>query len=101
MVSTRQLGVSSPHCGQRCFVIFDSWGSENTCSRGLPNHFSTLHDQHVVSNLSNHSEIVGNEQVRQSHLNLQVIEQLENLRLDQHIQGRDCFIKNQNIRVQR
>src|SRR5690625_4638474 len=60
-LSTSQLDVASRDCGQQLLGIFDCWGSKNTVGRGLLNNFATLHDQHVVSNLSNHSEIVGNE----------------------------------------
>ena len=58
------------------------------------------HHQHVVGNLLHHRKIMGDEQIAQSHLRLQLIQKAQDLRLHQHVQSRHRLIANDDIGVQ-
>ena len=45
-----------------------------------------IHDRHPVADVGNHAQVVGDEQVGQPHLFLQILEQVQDLRLHGHIQ---------------
>ncbi|MNL44315.1 hypothetical protein D3C87_1668820 [compost metagenome] len=48
-----------------------------------------------------HRQIVGNEQIRQPQFPLQVLHQVQNLRLHRHVQRRRRLIAHQELRVHR
>ncbi|MMZ62014.1 hypothetical protein D1872_241970 [compost metagenome] len=60
-----------------------------------------IHHRHPVTHFSHDSQVMGNKNNRGSPLLLQLLHQLENLRLNRHVQSRRRFIRNQNIRVGR
>jgi len=51
------------------------------------NNDAQIHDRHSVTDMTNHAQIMGDEQVSQSEFILQVFQQIYYLRLDGYVQG--------------
>ena len=51
-----------------------------------------IHDGHAVADMPHHAQIVGHEEVGQPELDLQILEQIQDLRLDRHVQGGDRLV---------
>src|SRR5206468_8593379 len=63
-------------------------------------HFDDLadiHHRYAVADMPNHAEVVCDEQVSQIELFLQLAEEVEDLRLDRHIQRGHRFIANDQL----
>ena len=52
----------------------------------------------AVGNIFNHREVVGDEEVCKPRLVLDVLHQVDNLRLNGHIERRDTLIGNDQLR---
>ena len=59
--------------------------------------FAVAHDQHVVAHLLDDGQVVGDEQIRQPHVALQLREQIEHMRLHRNIQRRSRFVEDQQL----
>ena len=55
-------------------------------------HLAEVHHRDAVADVPHHRQIVGDEQVRQPELVLQVREQVEDLRLDRHVERRHRLV---------
>ena len=53
---------------------------------------SAVHDEDFVGDVANDRQVVGNEEVGEAELPLQVHEQVENLRLDRNVERRYGFV---------
>ena len=51
--------------------------------------------------MTHHGEVVGDEEVRQAELVLELLEQVHDLGLDRHVQSRDRLVQHDHPRVQR
>ena len=60
-----------------------------------------LHHSHLVSDHPHDGKVVGDEQVREAELLLQICKQLQDLRLHQHVKSRDGLVKHHHIRLER
>ena len=58
-----------------------------------------IHDHHAVRDVSDDIEIVGDEDVRQPEVVLQVLQQVEDLRLDGNVEGGDGLVADDQLRV--
>ena len=58
-----------------------------------------VHDRDPVADVLDHRQVVGDEQVGQPELLLQLFQQVEHLRLDGHVQRGDGFIANDQLGV--
>ena len=56
------------------------------------NNLAQVHHSDTVGNVTNHRQVMRNEQVGQVELFLQVFEQVDDLRLDRHIERRDRLV---------
>lgn len=72
---------------------------ENRFRRTGFNHLARAHDQHVITHVSDHGEIMGNEQVAQAKALLQLVQQIKHLGLHGDVQRRDRFVANQHLRI--
>ena len=61
---------------------------------------SEIHDQHAVGDILHHIQIMGDEDIRESQLPLQIQEQVENLRLDRFVERGNRFIEDQQPGLQ-
>ena len=64
-------------------------------------HATEVHHGHAVGDVPHDREIVGDEDVGQAQLVLQLFHQVDHLRLDRHVQGRDRLVADEDLRVQR
>ena len=61
-------------------------------------HLAQVHNRSAVRDMPHHAQVMGDKQIRQPKLLLQLFEQVDNLGLDGDIQGRDGLITNDQIR---
>ena len=60
-----------------------------------------IHDDDAIAEMLDHAEIVADEQIGEVQILPQVHEQVENLRLDRHVERRDRLVANEEIRLHR
>ncbi len=60
---------------------------------------AALHDVDALGHLADDAEVVGDEQQRHAHLALQLLQQLEDLRLDRHVERGGRLIGDQQVRL--
>ncbi len=60
---------------------------------------SQIHDRHSVADMLDHPEIVRNEKIGEMHLLLELLEEIDDLRLDGDIQGGDRLIGYDELRI--
>ena len=70
---------------------------ENLSGRPLFDDQPLLHDKDPVGDAPDDPEVMGNEQKPHPHLILQVFQQVENLRLDGHVERRGRLIRDQDV----
>ena len=74
-------------------------GPENVLLRAYFHQAARVHDGDAIGNLRDDSQVMRNEEHRQSKLDSQLSQQFQNLRLDGHVERRGRFIGNQQLRV--
>ncbi len=62
-------------------------------------HTAQIHDHHAVTQMLDHAQVMADEQIRQAQFVSQVHEQIEDLRLNRHIERRHRFIAHQQLRL--
>ncbi|AEK62514.1 conserved hypothetical protein [Collimonas fungivorans Ter331] len=62
--------------------------------------FTEVHDQHVVSDVLHHRQVVGDEQIGHAAGLLQVHQQVQHLRLDRYVERGNRFIGHDHFRIQ-
>ena len=67
---------------------------EDVVGRAVLDHDAVLHDEHPVAQVADHAEVVRDEQVADAGRALQVDEQVEDLRLDGHVERRDRLVEH-------
>src|SRR5680860_764458 len=67
---------------------------EDLRNAGCFDDLAVLHDKHVVGDLPHDREVVRDEEIAQSELGLKVVEQMQDLRLDEHVERRHGLITN-------
>ena len=60
-----------------------------------------VHDRHAVAHVPHDRQVVGDEDQRQPEVALQVAQQVEDLRLDRHVERRDRLVGDDQLRLQR
>jgi hypothetical protein len=61
-------------------------------------HVAEVHHRDAVADVLDHREVVGDEQVREAELLLEVLEEIEHLRLDRDVESRDRLVGDQQTR---
>ena len=56
-----------------------------------------MHDGHGVGDVANHGEVVRNEEVGDLQLHLQVLEQVDDARLNRHVKRGDGLVEKQQL----
>ena len=59
-----------------------------------------VHHRHAIGYVAHHRQIVGDEQQRQAQRLLELVEQVHHLRLHRHVQRRDGFVADHELRFQ-
>ena len=60
-----------------------------------------IHHRHFVAHLADHAQIVADEEIGEAHLRLQVEQEIDDLRLDRHVERRDRLVADQEPRLGR
>jgi len=68
---------------------------EEPCHRGLLDYLARIHDGDPISGLCDHTQVMGDQDHGRIHLAAQVPDQIQNLRLNGHIQSRGWLIGDQ------
>src|SRR5882672_5966865 len=71
--------------------------SENVLGWPVLDDAAEIHHRHAVGEMVHHSEIMTDQDERQAKLALQAREQVQDLRLHRHVEGRGWFITEQHI----
>src|SRR5215510_2794337 len=64
-------------------------------------HPSKIHDRDTMAQVPDHAEIMGNEQVGELELLAEFFEEIDDLRLDRHVERRDRLVANNEFGPQR
>ena len=75
--------------------------AEHRSGRALLDDLARVHDREAIAHLHEHGQIVGDEQHRQPHLVLELVQQLEDLGLDHHVERRGGFVRDDQARAAR
>ena len=75
--------------------------AEDVVHRALLDDAALLHHAHEVGGDPHHGEVVRDEQIRQTQIALQVGEQIEDLVLNQHVEGRDRLVQHDDVGLER
>ena len=62
-------------------------------------HLAQIHDAYTVGHVLHHVQAVGDEQVRQAELLFKLVQQVQHLRLDGHVQCRHRLVAHDELRV--
>src|SRR5712692_3678186 len=73
----------------------------NLIARCDLDYFAEIHDCHAITDVLDDPQIVRDEQVGEFQLLLQVLQQVDNLRLDRDVERRDGLIEHQEARIYR
>src|SRR5665647_2111321 len=65
------------------------------------NDLAEVHDGHAVGGVLDHRQVVGDEDVRQFELVLKVLEEVDHLRPDGHVEGAHRLVADDELRVER
>ena len=66
---------------------------------GLLHNLAEVHDRHPVADVAHHAQVVGDEQVGETELVLQLLEQVDDLRLDGDVEGGDRLVADYELRL--
>ena len=73
---------------------------EQFVGAGLFDDLPQVHDSGVVADVPDHRQVMGDEQIGEAEPVLQLLEEVEHLRLDGHIEGRDRLVEDQETRIE-
>src|SRR5436190_1465816 len=96
-----QVRIRDRHGGeQRLGVRHDRPVVELLCRREL-DEFAEVHHRDPVADVAHDAEVVRDEDVREVELSLQVVEEVQHLRLDRDVERRDRLVGDDQLRTQR
>ena len=80
-------------------VYGDSGSAYSAFLGGDLHHLAQIHDAYTVGHVLHHVQAVGDEQVRQAELLFKLVQQVQHLRLDGHVQCRHRLVAHDELRV--
>ena len=90
--------VNGGYGGQKKTRVIMLWLFKHRSHSAGFDDLALVQDQYLIAEIPDNAEVVGNEQVSQSHLHLQVFEQAEHLRLHRYVECRNGFVADDQIR---
>ncbi len=94
-------GVRHRHGGEQRLRVGMLRRGEQRLLVGVFDDAAEIHHGDVVADVLHHGEIVRDEQVSEAELVLQVHHEIEDLRLDRHVERRDRLVADDQARLQR
>ena len=73
---------------------------EDRVAAAVFHHITEIHHHHLVSDVTNDAEIMADENIGQTKLVLEILEQVENLGLNRQVECRDGLIQHQKARIE-
>ena len=96
-----QRWIRNRHRFEECFGIRMQWIVEQfVCIRQF-NHLAEIHHRDTVADMSDDAEIVRNEEIRQAELIAQILEQVDDLRLNRHIKSGNRLVADNKFGIHR
>ena len=80
--------------------VYGCRGAEERLVRGVLGYLSEVHHHDAVGDVAHDREVVGDEQVRQVVLFLEVKQEIENLCLDRHVECRHGLVAHDEVGVE-
>ena len=96
----RLVGIGVGHGAQQRLGIGMARVAEQFLGVGLLNQLADVHDSDLVRNVLNDAQIVSDKQIGQVELPLQVLQEVENLRLDRHVERRHGLVTDNKPRIE-
>jgi hypothetical protein len=88
-------GPQARHGGQQGAGVAMARRCKHRFAYAFLDTFASVHHQHTVGHFCDHAHVVGDEDHAHLHLVLQSADQLQDLRLNGHVQRRGGFVGNQ------
>src|SRR3984957_1864094 len=95
------LGIGQGHRGQQGVGVGGTRMIPHLLGRRLLGDLPQIHDRHAVAHVTHDRQVVGDEDIGQTELALQVGEQVQDLRLDRHVQRGHRLVTDDQLRVER
>src|SRR4051812_3017857 len=92
--------IGHRNCGEECLGVLDLGVLVDLLRIALLDDLAEVHHGDPVTHRPDDGEVVGDEQVREPELLLQVLEQVEDLGLDRDVERRDGLVTHDQLRVQ-
>ena len=93
-------GVRDGDGGEECLGVGVQGVLEDVHRVAVLHQVAQVHHAHRVGDVLHHAQVVGDEQVCELILLLQLLEQVDDLGLDGHVQGADGLVAHHELRVQ-
>ena len=78
-----------------------AWRGKQIALVGVFNNLPEIHHRNPIGNMFDHGQIVRDEHIRQPELALQILQQIDHLRLHRYIECRHRFIANDQTGLDR
>lgn len=85
--------------GQQGLSVGVFWRGEHFVGGGLFDHLPQIHHTDPVRDVADYADVVGDKQKGQAEFGLKRFEQVDDLRLDRQVQGRNGFVTYDQLRV--
>ena len=90
--------IGHRHRRQQCLGVGMAWRTQHDRGRSGLDEAPEIHHAHVSRDLAHHREVVRDEDIAECELALQVGKQIEDLRLNRHIERRDRLVADDHPR---
>ncbi len=94
-------GVRLGHRGQQRLGVGMLGIREQRFGARVLHQHAHVHDCNAIADVLHHAQVVGDEQVGQAVLFLQVLQEVQNLGLHGHVEGGDRLVEDDQLRIQR
>ena len=95
-----QLGVRHRHRGEQRLGVRVHRAAVDLVLVAELHHAAQVHHGHAVGDVAHHREVVGDEDVGEPQLVLEVLHQVHHLRLHRHVERRDRLVADDDLGVQ-
>ena len=99
LVEASGAGLDREDCAQQAASVLVSRVREQFLGRRLLDDLTGVHDGDLVGHLGNKRQVVGDEDHCESQLLTQLVEQVDDLLLNGHVQSGGRFVSNDELRV--
>ena len=101
MLTAGDIGMRSRNGGQQSPGVLVLRVGEDLVAVALLYDGSPVHHRYPVGQVFDHGKIVRHKQIRQTELRLQVQQQVDDARLNRHVERRHRLVERKNLRLQR